>query len=209
MGFRLDLDDPQRDPVVFMQDFLRMADVLIADLGDVNQAFHAAFEHGKSAEFRQAGNFGFNQLTDAQFIDIFLPRVFLEPADGQADMPFLFVDADHFYINFLPDFQHVAGVADAVPGDLAEMHQAVRTVDVHEGAKIRQAGHAPGADIADIHFFDHLVADRVACFMHRSFFGKDQPPALLVHFDDLKLQLFAYQLAESLFRCVSGDLRAP
>ena len=37
---------------------------------------------------------------------------------------------------------------DAVPGDLGEMYKAVSAVDVDEGAKIGQAGHASVADFA-------------------------------------------------------------
>ncbi len=104
----------------------------------MDQAFDAIIHHCERAEFGQARDLGFHKLADFQVIDLGLPGIILQAADGQTDVAFVLVDADDLNLHFLPDFQFIAGMADAVPGDFTQMHQAVRSVDVHESAKIGQ-----------------------------------------------------------------------
>jgi hypothetical protein len=63
-------DDAQGLDITILQHFLGMIDAVVADLGDVDQAFEVAFKAGKRAKFGQAGNHTFHQLADAEFFDL-------------------------------------------------------------------------------------------------------------------------------------------
>ena len=77
----VDADDAQGLHVAVVQNFLGMLDAMVADLGDVDETFEVAFETGERTELGQAGDDAFDQLPDAEFIDLGLPGVFLEVAD--------------------------------------------------------------------------------------------------------------------------------
>ena len=57
-----------------------MSDMFFGQLGDVDQAFDTAIQHGKRTEFGQAGDLGFHQLTNFQALDLILPGIFLSDA---------------------------------------------------------------------------------------------------------------------------------
>ena len=64
----------------------------------------------------------------------------------------LAVDVDDLDLDFLPHFEHLVGMLDAIPGKLGEVDEAVGAVDVDEGAEIGQAGDAAGVDLAFFQF---------------------------------------------------------
>ena len=71
------------DYAAFVQTgFLGMFNAIFTDLGDMNQSLEVAFETGKSAELGQAGDDALDQLTDLEFIDLALPWIVLQGADG-------------------------------------------------------------------------------------------------------------------------------
>ena len=95
---------------------------------------------------------------------------------------------DDLDFDFLADLEHFAGMIDAFPGDLGEVHQAISAADVDESAKFSQAGNTPGADIAFVQVVDDAFLEGFAGFGGSLAFGEDQAAAFAVHFDDAERQ---------------------
>ncbi len=200
----VDLDHAQGDHVAFLQHLFGVLDALLADLRDVNQAFEHVIQAGERAELGQAGNGALDQLADLVLLNVLGPGVALQLAQGEADALLLFVDADDLDLDFLPHLEHFGGVLDALPGNLGEVHQAVRAVDVDKSAEISQAGDAAGANFALGQLFDDALFDRLAGLVGGGPLGEDQAAALAVNFDHADIQLFADHLAPALLRGISG-----
>ena len=92
------------------------------------------------------------------------------------------IDDLDFY--FLPNLKDLLGMLDSVPGKFGEMHQAIRTLDVHKGAKICKAGHTTGEHIPFIQFVDYAFFYGLAGFVACCPFRADQAAAGSVYFND-------------------------
>jgi hypothetical protein len=158
----INADDAQTLDFAFLEGFLRMLDAVIGDLGDVDQAFDIAFEAGKGAEFGQAGDDTFDQLTNAIFLDAGAPGVFLQGADGKPDAFLFTINVDNFDLDFLPHFKHFTRMRDVIPGEFREMHEAIGAIDIDERAKISKAGDTTGVGLAFFQFFEHAFLDGLA-----------------------------------------------
>ena len=91
----------------------------------------------------------------------------LQLLHAQRNAPLLGIDLEHLGFDLLAHREHVGGLVDAAPGDLADMQQAVHAADVDEGAVVGQAADraAHGFAFADL---------GVAAFFHAAlfFFGE-------------------------------------
>ena len=168
-----------------------------------------SFKHGKGAELGQAGDLGFHQLADLQVANIVLPGIILHAADGKADVPFFFVNADDLDIHFLPNFQHIAGMADLVPGDLTDTcTRPSAPLTFTNAPKSARLVTRPLSTVANFQFFDHLVADGIAGFVNGCFFREDQSAPFLVNLDDLKGDL-GRSFRRSAFLVIAAHIAAP
>ncbi len=117
-----------------------MFDAAVAQFRNMDKSFKVIIDLGECAKLGQAGDLAFYQLADLVLCYIIIPRIVLELSQGESDAFAFSVDADDFYLYFLPDLQHLFGVVDMVPGNFREMHQAVGAVDIHKCTEISQAG---------------------------------------------------------------------
>ena len=139
-----------------------MLDALFADLGDVDQTLDVTFQAREGAKLGQARDHAFNQLSNAELLDALAPGVITERAQAQSNALLLAIDVDHLDLDFLPHFQDLAGMANAVPGELREVHQAVSAVDVDKSPEIRQTGDPAIAYLAFLELFDNAFLDGLA-----------------------------------------------
>src|SRR5690606_9836799 len=176
---------------------------LLAQFGYVDQTFEIIINACKGAELGEMGDRPLNQHT---FFDLFHtvePGIFLKLADRQTNALAFLVHADDLDLDFLPDFKDLAGVLDAIPGDLRQVNQAVGTVNVDESAKICQAGHAPRADIAFLQLVQQAFFKGLARFLQRQALREDQAAAFAINFDHTHFDVVPNHLTPALFRGIA------
>src|SRR5690606_3982609 len=86
----------------------------------------------EGAKWRNAGNRALYHVTDLELLDFVKPWVLRQLLDAEAQA--VLVDRDDLGLDGLADLYVVAWVVDALPADLADVHQAFDTFDVHEDA---------------------------------------------------------------------------
>ena len=67
------------------------------------------------------------------------------------------VDLFDPHLDRLPLLEHVAGMFDPAPGQLADVHQAIDAADVDEGAEIHELSHHALVDLARLKRFEQLL----------------------------------------------------
>src|SRR5574341_260582 len=154
-------DDAQGTDFTFLEHLLGMLDAMISDLGDVDQPFDVALQAGERAELGQARDHAFHKLTHAELFHARFPGIIGQRADREPDAFLLTVNVDDLDLDLLPHLQHLARMLHAIPRKLGEMNQAVGAIDVDEGPKIGEAGHAARVDLADFQLLDHALLDGV------------------------------------------------
>ena len=77
------------------------------------------------------------------------PGIDLGALDREGDLLLLLIHREHLHLDLLADLEHLAGMVDAAPGELADMHQAVGAAQIDERAEVGQ------------------VADRALCASRR------------------------------------------
>ncbi len=89
------------------------------------------------------------------------------------------------------------------------MDQPIRTVNVHEGAKLSQAGDSPRADITFCELVQQTLLEGLAGFLQRLSLRKDQPATLAIHLNDSDVYGFSHHFAPTLLRGFACGARAP
>jgi hypothetical protein len=104
-----------------------------------------------------------------------------------------------------PTLSDFARVADAAPGHVGHVQQAVQTVEVHERAVVGDVLDDAAADDAGLDLLEELATAFAALFFDEFATGDDEVLLLLVDLDDLEVEGLAHELFEALGR-VDVDL---
>ena len=115
MPWRIDLDDPQLNVLTLADHLLGMGDALVAQLGDMDQAFNPWLELGERAELGQLGDLGRHGVANVVLGLDARPRVFLDLLQAQANLLVLAIDSDDAHVDLLADAQHLRRVLDLSP----------------------------------------------------------------------------------------------
>ena len=124
------------------------------------------------------------------------PGIGLQLLHAEADALRLLIDLDDLHGDVLADRQHFRRMADAAPGDVGDVQQAIDAAQIDEGAVI--------GDVLD-HAFDHLAflegGDErgtlfgAALFEHGAA-GDHDIAAAAIHFEDLEGLRLVHQRAD-------------
>ena len=117
-------------------------------LTDVDHAFDAGLELDEGAEVGDAGDSAANALACGVFGGYDIPGVRLELLEAECDAAGLGVDLEDFGVDGLAGGEDVGGLGDAVPGDVADVKEAVDAADVDEGAVVVEGTDGAGDDVA-------------------------------------------------------------
>ena len=141
MPFRVEADDLELEDLALLDHVARVGDALVGELADVDEALEALLDADECAEVDQLGDRPFDHVADLVLGDGLLPRVRLQPADGEADPATLVVDVDDLGLDLVADGVGGLRVIDLVPRELALVDQAVDPAQVDEDAERRDAAH--------------------------------------------------------------------
>src|SRR5262249_27269194 len=131
-------------------DDLRRRDVLLdpRHLADVDKALDAGLEFYEGAVVGDVGDLAAEFRADRILDRNAFPRVGLELLHAEADALGLVIDLDDLHRDGLANGENLGRVADATPGDVGDVQQAVDAAKINEGAVV--------GDVLD-DAFDHLL----------------------------------------------------
>ena len=115
-----------------------------------------------------------------------IPGIAFQLLHAEADALGFFVDADDLDGHGLADFDHLAGVVDALVAHVGDMEQAVDTAEIDEGAVIGDVLDDAVDDLALGEFVDQLAALFGAGFFEHGTARDDDVAAATVHLEDLE-----------------------
>src|SRR5690348_16183683 len=102
----------------------------------MDQTLNAGLEFDKRAKVHQAGHFAAYKIRDRVFRSDVRPRAVRQVADSQADFATFGVNFPHQNLDALAHGEDFAGMFNALPTELTDMHQAIDAAQIDERAKI-------------------------------------------------------------------------
>src|SRR5438105_11422140 len=188
MAFRVEADDLELEDLALLDDVARVGDALVGELADVDEALEPLVDADERAEVDELGDRSLDHVADLVLGDGLLPRVGLQPADGEADPPALVVDVDDLGLDLVADGVGRLRVVDLVPRKLALVDEAVDAAQVDEDAERRDAAHGALDPLADLQAAEQLVPLLAALLVEGDLLRQDQAVRLSVDLEDLETE---------------------
>ena len=171
----------------------------------MDEAFDAAFDLDERTVGDEVDDLAVDLLADGVALLDAFPRIGLGLLEAEGDAFALAIDFDDHDGDFFADLDDFARVADAAPGHVGHVQQAVETVEVHERAVVGDVLDDAATDDAGLDLLEELATAFAALFFDEFATGDDEVLLLLVDLDDLEVEGLAHELFEVLGR-VDVDL---
>ena len=207
MSFRVERDDLELELLALVDDVARMGHALMGQLADMDQPFEPVAYPNKGPEVDEFCDGSIDHVADVEVGDRRMPRVGLEPTDGQADPTTLQVDVDDLGLDLLADAITGFGVVDLVPRQLALVNQAVDPAEIDEHPKRRDRANSAVDLLPNLEAAEEFVALFAALLVQRDLLGQDQPVRLAVDLEDLEPELAADERHQLLGDLLGGIAR--
>src|SRR5262249_39163203 len=186
----VDAQDLDLDLVAHLDDVLRALDLVVGQLGDVQQAFQAGLQLDEDAEVGELGHLALLGLAGLVTTgDVALPGVVVHLLEAQGDALALLVDVEDDAGDLVALGDDLGGVGDlAHPAHVADVQQAVDALlDLDEGAVVGQVADGAADDRALRVALGDLVPGVGLDLLH----AQGDFLLLLVDVEDLHLDLVA------------------
>ena len=115
---------------------LRRVDVLVADLGDVDETLDPLRDADERAERDELRHRAVDHGAGLRGALELLPGVLLRGLERQRDALALEVDVEHLDLDLLADAHDLLRMVDVLPGELAHVHEPVDPTEVDERAEV-------------------------------------------------------------------------
>ncbi len=92
------------------------------------------------------------------------PGVFLQLPHREANALAVAVNADYFDFDFIANLEHFLRIIDVIVRDFGDMHQAIGSANIDEGAEISQARNPTSTNIALLEVIKNFISDHIAGF---------------------------------------------
>ena len=155
-------------------------------LGDVHQTLDAVLELDEGTIGHDVDHLALDLLTHGVACLDAVPRRGLLLLDAQGDAVLVAVDLQHDHFQFLVELYHLGGVADAAPGHIGDVQQAVDAAEVHEDTKVCDVLDDTRADLTDFDIAEEGFLQQLA-FLFEELAPRDHDVlALGVDLDDAR-----------------------
>lgn len=118
--------------------------------GDMDQAFDAWFELKEGAEIGEACNSAAHAIADLVPVGNGSPGVREELLHAERDAMGLGFDLEDLDLDLLTDGEHLFGFADASPGDLADVEEAVDAAEIDKSAEVGETANSAPDGVSDV-----------------------------------------------------------
>ena len=184
LGVAVEGDHLHFDFLAFAHHVAGTLHAAVADFGDVNQALDAGIEFHEGAELHQLRNRALHAGTDGELLLGVVPGIGGELAVAERDLAGLLVDLFDLHLHGLANREHILGMRDAVPTQLAHVDHAVDAAEIDERAEVLQAADGAFANLARGEFGQQLLLLFLAFALHQGAMAEHQILAAAVGFGD-------------------------
>ena len=181
----VEIDDLHPQLLAGRDDLIGRVDVVRRHLRDVHEALDAVADLDEGTELDELGDPAVDQLADLVGGGELLPRVLLGRLQRQADALAAHVDVEDLDVDLVADGDDRARVIDVLPGQLADVDEAVHAAEVDEGAEADDGRHRAVTDLADLEVVEELVARLLLRLLEVGAAAEHDVVAVLVELDDL------------------------
>ena len=144
----VDLEDPDVDLVSLRDHLARILDVVLRELGDVDEPLDARQDLDEGAERDDLRHGALHDVALLVALEHLLPRVGLGLLEAERDPLALAVDVEHLNLDRLPDVEHLRRMVHVAPRKLGDVDEAVHPVEVDERAEVDDVGDRALDDVA-------------------------------------------------------------
>src|SRR5579884_1754251 len=139
----------------------------------MDQPFDTIFDTGERSKWGNLGNGTGDDLTRSVALLHRCPRIHLGPLDGQGNLLLIFIDAEHLHFDLLANMQDFAGMIDAAPSELTDMHQSVCSSQIDKGPEISEIAHHASSYLTGPQFIEQFFTPSLPPFLHRQALRKN------------------------------------
>ena len=118
---------------------------------DVDEALDAGLDLDEGAEVGEAGDSAGDALANLIFALRGLPRLGLKLFEAERKLFRVRIDFEDADLDLLADGEHVFGLVDAAPRDVADMEQAIDAAEINECAVGHEAADSALEHVAGLH----------------------------------------------------------
>ena len=185
----IDVDHLRADLVTDRQHRLRCVDVLVAELGDVDQSFDARRHADERAERHELRDLPLDDLAGLVPPLELLPGVLLRRLERQRHALALEVDIEDLDLDLLADGDDLAGMIHVLPRQLGDVHEPVHAAQVDERAEVDDGADGPLAALALRESLEELLASLGLRLLQERAARQHDVVAVAVELDDLRLEV--------------------
>ena len=164
----------------------------------MDEAFDPFFEFHERAVGDEVGDLALDVGADRETLLDLVPRILLGLLEAEGDALLFLVDVEDDDFEFLADLEQFARVAEAAPGHVGDVEEAVHAVEVDERAEIGEVLDGALDGVADLDAIEEFLALLGALLLDEFAAGEDDVFAVVVDLDDLEVVGVADELLEIL-----------
>src|SRR6187200_3118579 len=110
--------------------------MVLRELRDMHEPFDARHDLDEGAEGDDLRDLPLDLVAFVVRLEHLLPGIALGLFEAERDALALAVDVEHLDLHVLADLEYLGRVVDMAPRELADVDQAVHSVEVDEGAEV-------------------------------------------------------------------------
>jgi hypothetical protein len=188
----VDVEHHHLDAVADADDLARVADPLRpGHLADVDEPLEAVLDLHEGAVGHHVDDLAGHARADRVLELHVVPRAREQLLEAEGDALALAVDLQDLDLDLLVDLDHLGRVADATPGHVGDMKEAVDAAEVHERAEVGDVLDRALAGLAFLDLLHQLALQALALLLDQLAARDDDVHPGLVDLDDLGLDLLA------------------
>ena len=165
-------------------------------LGNVDEAFDAFLQFHERAVRNEVGDLAFDLLAGRETLFDLVPGILLRLLQAEGNALLLLVDVEHEDFELLTDLEQFARMAEAAPGHVGDVEQAVHAVEIDERAEIGEVLDRARDGVADLDAFEEFLALLAPLLLDQFAPAKHDVLPVVVDLDDFEIVGVADKLLE-------------
>src|SRR5439155_3783861 len=187
------VDDLDPDLLPHRDHLLGRFDVLVGQLGDVDQALDPLTDPHEGPEGNELGDRAVDDLSGLVLALELPPWILLRRLEGERHALPSQVDVQDLNVDLLSHRHDLAGVINVLPGELRDVDESVHApADVHEGSEVHDGGDHASAALPLLQALQERLPPLALGFLEEGPAGQHDVVPVAVQLDDLALERLAH-----------------